>query len=182
VRQIARATGFSEAAVVAYLLADIQPVLSPWEIVVEPLTAPLPCGDEVQRSQVTIVLHGRDLSYLDHRRLFRQVRHALNLVRARGLTDEDTQFLQLVESLGPPPAGRGAGPYWARVQREWNARRLGNAYETPDGPRMRYARLQRRLKALGLEAGPGGRESSSQETRQGRRGRAAKGVSRVNPA
>ena len=156
-RAIARATGFPEPDVAAYLLAGIQPELSPATIAIEEMVVPLPVGGgEIRRSQVTMVLHARDLSFDKHRELFRQQRHALNLVQARGLTAEDVEFLELVEAQGPPPVGRGAGPYWAGVQREWNARGLGTFYATPDGPRMRYGRLQKKLKGSGLEASPGG--------------------------
>ena len=51
-------------------------------------------------------MHARDLSYHEHRELFRQVRQELNLVRAKGLTDEGIELLQLVNSLGSPPRQR----------------------------------------------------------------------------
>jgi hypothetical protein len=108
-------------------------------------------GPEIQRSQVTLTVHARDLSYHEHRELFRQVRQELNVVRAKGLTDEDIELLQLVNSLGSPPTGRGSGPYWIGVQRAWNRNHLDERFQTPDGPRMWYRRLQKKLKALRLD-------------------------------
>ena len=108
VRQLARASGFSPPAVAAYLLADIPPMLEAAAINVEHLTVPVPFGGErIQRSQVTITVQARDLSYDEHRELFRRVRQELNLVQAHGLKDDDIAFLQLVDSLGSPPRGRG---------------------------------------------------------------------------
>jgi hypothetical protein len=152
VRQLARASGFAPPDVAAYLLANIPPILNPATITVEHLTVPVPFGGgEIQRTQVTITVHARDLSYQEHRRMFRQVRRELNLARIKGMTDEDLQFLQLVDSLGIPPTGRGSGTYWAQVQRAWNRHHPEERYETPDGLRMQYDRLQRKLKALGLD-------------------------------
>jgi hypothetical protein len=152
VRQLARASGFSPPAVAAYLLADIPPILDAATISVEHLTVPVPFGGgEIQRSQVTLTVHARDLSYDEHRELFRRVRQELNLVRAHGLTDDDIALLQLVKSLGSPPIGRGSGPYWIRVQRAWNRNHRDERFQTPDGPRMWYGRLQKKLKALRLD-------------------------------
>jgi hypothetical protein len=156
VRQLARASGFSPPDLAAYMLAAIPPILDAATISVEHLTVPIPFGGgEIQRSQVTLTVHARDLSYHEHRDLFRQVRQELNLVRAKGLTDEDIELRELVDSLGSPPRGRGAGPYWTRVQRAWNRHHPKEGFETPDGPRMWYRRLQQKLKDLGLD-GPRG--------------------------
>jgi hypothetical protein len=151
VRQLARASGFSPPAVAAYLVADVPPVLEAATMSVEPLTEPVPFGGEVQRSQVTLMVHARDLSYREHRHLFRQVRQELQRVRARGLTDSDIEFLQLVDSRGVPPVGRGSGPYWQGVQQAWNRRHRGDRFQTPHGPRMWYRRLQEKLKMLQLD-------------------------------
>jgi hypothetical protein len=152
VRQLAQASGFSSPAVAAYLLADIPPILEAYTIDVKPLTAPIPFGGgEVLRNQVTITVHARDLSYQEHRKIFRQVRQELQLVRAHGLTDKDIEFLQLVKVLGVPLKGWGSGPYWTQVQRTWNRTHRGDRFQTPDGPRMWYRRLQKKLKAFGLD-------------------------------
>jgi hypothetical protein len=152
IRQLARASGFSPPAVAAYVLADVLPILEAYTIDVDSLTVPLPFGGaDVQRNQVTITVHARDLSYQEHRKIFRQVRQELQLVRAHGLTDEDIEFLQLVKSLGVPPKGWGSGPYWTHVQRTWNRKHREDRFQTPDGPRMWYRRLQEKLKALGLD-------------------------------
>jgi hypothetical protein len=161
VRQLAWASGFSPPDIAAYLLADIPPILDAATISVEHLTGPVPFGGgEIQRSQVTLTLHARDLSYHDHRALFRQVRQEMNLVRVKGLTDEDIEFRQLVDSMGIPPTGRGSGMYWTRVQRAWNRHHREDRFETPDGPRMWFDRLQDKLKALGLD-GPRGAQVAS---------------------
>jgi hypothetical protein len=62
---------------------------------------------------------------------------------------------QLVDSMDIPPTGRGSGMYWTRVQRTWNRHHREDRFETPDGPRMWFNRLQDKLKALGLD-GPRG--------------------------
>jgi hypothetical protein len=130
-------------------------------ISVEHLSVPVPFGGEaIQRSQVTLTVHARDSSYDEHRELFRRVRQELNLVQAHGLTDEDIELLHLVDSLGSPPTGRGSGPYWVGVQRAWNRHHRDERFQTPDGPRMWYRRLQKQLKALGLD-GPRGAQAVS---------------------
>jgi hypothetical protein len=171
VRQLARASGFSAPDVAAYLLADIPPTLDAATISVEHLTVPIPFGGgEIQRSQVTLTVHARDLSYDEYRDLFRQVRQELHLVRAKGVTDEDIEFLRLVDSLGIPPTGRGSGPYWTRVQRAWKRHHPEKRCETLNGPRIRYGRLQKKLKDLGLD-GPRGVQATSlrQKLRRSRR-------------
>jgi hypothetical protein len=151
VRQLARASGFSPPAVAAFALADVPPILDAATISVEHLTVPVPFGGEIQRSQVMLTVHARDLSYDEHRDLFRQVRQELHLVRAHGLTDEDIELLKLVDSLGLPPKGRGSGAYWTRVQRAWKRRHPEKRCESVNGPRIRYGRLQKKLKDLGLD-------------------------------
>ena len=167
VHRIARATGFAAPDVLAYVLAGTEPVLPPATQAVEHVRELLPYGGgEIQRSQVTVVVQARDLSYRDHRALFRQVRQALNLVRVKGLSEADVRLLELVEQCGPPPSGRGSGPYWTRVQRAWNGQGLGPHYEGPDGPRMRYRRLQPKLAALGLTASLGTTSTAPSVTRR----------------
>jgi hypothetical protein len=158
VKAMALATGFTEPDLVAYLLAGIRPTLAPATIAVQPIVTQLPAplrGGEIRRIQVTIELHARDLSYAEHRALFQQLRQELDLVRTRGLTEEDRRFLQLAEHLGPPPSGPGSGAYWERFQRQWNKSGRAKSYNTPDGPRMRYGRLQQKLEALDLERSVG---------------------------
>jgi hypothetical protein len=92
-------------------IAPIRSILDAATISVEHLSVPVPFGGEIQRSQVTLTVHARDLSYDEHRELFRRVRQELNLVQANGLTDDDSALLHLVESLSSPPTGRGSGPY-----------------------------------------------------------------------
>ena len=152
VRHLAEATGFSEADVLADILAGIPPTLPPVTVAVQQVTRPLPGGGgPIARRQVTIVLHARDLTYQEHRALFRQVRQQLQRVRTKGISDEDCRLLRLVERRGPPPSGRGSGAFWTGIRREWNGQGLGKRYASPDGLRMRWTRLQPTLAALDLQ-------------------------------
>jgi hypothetical protein len=160
IKKIATATGFSEAGVLGYLLAGIEPILPPATISIEHVLTQLPDDRFMERSQVHIVLHAYDLSYLEHRALYRQLRRPPSRVRARGLTDEDLQLLRVVARCGAPPSGTGAGAYWRRVQREWHKRGRRMRYKSPDGLRIRHGRLLKKLAALDLEQ-PGDKEPQS---------------------
>jgi hypothetical protein len=133
VRQLARASGFSPPDIAAYLLADIPPILDAATISVEHLTVPVPFGGgEIQPSQVTLTLHARDLSYHEHRALFRQVRQELNLVRVKGLTDGGIEFGSwwIRWASHPPAGGQGC------IGRGCSARGTGIIGKTALRPQM----------------------------------------------
>ena len=117
-QQIANATGFSQASVVAYILADLKPLLARARLYIEPLFGrPFLSG-----SKATIELLASDMTHDNWQLLFRMIRRLWRLDTKRELNDSDQQLLDMIEQLGrPPKTKRIPKAFWKQVCERWNA-------------------------------------------------------------
>ena len=117
-QQIANATGFSQASVVAYILADLKPLLARARLYIEPLFGrPFLSG-----SKATIELLASDVTHDNWQLLFRTIRRLWRLDTKRELNDSDQQLLDMIEQLGrPPKTKRIPKAFWKQVCERWNA-------------------------------------------------------------
>src|SRR5215472_10509105 len=76
--------------------------------------------------------------------LFKQVREAQGLKNFTALTDEDNEFLMLVEELRGPHQGKGSKAFWEEVIKRWHTK-TGQLYGNWRGPKKRHKSLQERL-------------------------------------
>jgi hypothetical protein len=124
--RLAQATGFSQAAVLAYVLADLRPVRPLARVRSEvnefsPLT-----GEPIKRAQVTVTFLARDMTHTQLRDLYREIRQHLSMVKVKSISEKDRQLLALVEQHGgEPPHGKTA--FWEWVRHEWNMAGQGKA-------------------------------------------------------
>ena len=129
---LARATGFSEADLVAYVLLGPRrggPRVPGARLRVTPLQmTTLPDGTSLSREQAVIELYARDVNDEDLRRIRRDLRQSWRGPQ-KGLSDSRMALIKVMKKKGPPsrwPGGRGK--YWSRVHAELN--RLGYFVET----------------------------------------------------
>jgi len=142
-RDLAHSTGFSEAAVVAYILAGIRPVLP-----VARLTTSIRSTRGIGASRwVTVELHSA-MTPREFLKLYDRVRAELGVrPYAKPLTSVHQALREAVKTLGGEPArGSGRTAFWERVRTLMNQQH-GTKYTTWRGPAMRYQRLTERLKS-----------------------------------
>ena len=97
-----------------------------------------------QRSYGVVELYAPVATDQQFRVLYKQVRQALRLTHLAALTDEDVEFLTLVEDLGEePPRPKGRKAFWEDVKKQWNAKMGRQVYKDWNGPKRRYRRLQK---------------------------------------
>jgi hypothetical protein len=150
VSDIAAALGCSDAAILAYVLANVRPALSPITIGTR-VYAHTPPGDTqpMQRTEVTITVRSR-LTFAELRDLFSQLGQVLNVTKTRPLSAEDHRFLEVVHQVGVPPFGRGSGAkaFWEQFLLQWNGMGDVPSYTGWRNPLKRYTRLMERLKQI----------------------------------
>lgn len=143
-RRMASETGLHQAAVVAYALVGIPPILPLARIKVDRRL-----GGTYPRTSATIQIFSGDLTFAQFRRLYDRVRQRMGTTKQKALSDRDVRLLQLGRKLGEPPmkqpGNRGAiGLYWRDFVKEWNrTSRTGKL--TQRAAQNRYERLQNKL-------------------------------------
>src|SRR5262249_39172547 len=142
---IAGAIGCSDSDVLAYVLANLRPTLSPFIIRQQPYVYEIP-GDmqPIQRTEVTITVKAR-ITSIELRELYRQLEQILNVVKMKALSAEDEKFLEVVRQIGDPPKQKGVRAFWEQVWLLWNAMEGVKKYKEWRNPLRRYTRLKKRM-------------------------------------
>jgi hypothetical protein len=120
-KELAGATGFFQASVVAYILAGIRPLLSPISI-----SMSWGCSNTFSlfRRRATIELHTSNITDAQLKTIRRVLRRAWSTERKKPLTAADKQLLDIVQRLGGVPKDKRHGEYKAffeQVRQEFNA-------------------------------------------------------------
>ena len=118
--QLSRETGLRQAAVIAFALAGIPPILPPARITIH-----RKIGGAFSRTWATIELHAGDLTFTQVRRLYNTVRQRMGTTRKKALADRDIALLDFVRTIGEPPqkqpGNRGTiKAYWQHFEKEWS--------------------------------------------------------------
>jgi hypothetical protein len=119
-RWLANATGFSQASVVAYILAGIRPLLASVSI-------GMSCGYSnefnIFRGSVTIALHSPYVTDAQWREIRKFIRRAWGTEKKKPLTEGNEQLLAIVQRHGGVPTDKGHGEYktfFEQVRQEYN--------------------------------------------------------------
>ena len=144
-REMAEATGFSQPSIVAYILADIAPLLPP---VRTHTKWPMSENLQTRRVQVLVEYNSPDITYNQSRQIHRKVRAAWNVDKGKRLTDRDRQILAIVESLGGEPR-EAPSAFWKEAKDLWNAEERGKKipviHKNWRATQNKYHRLLKRL-------------------------------------
>ena len=136
---VARLTSFHEASVVALILADLTPLLPPvqarWRAI------PLSSVDGVVkwRNEVTVTFRSPEINDKQLRALRRRIRRVWGAERRKLLTKLDQKLLRAISERGGPPRHGKRRQYWQEIANEIGLKSAAAA-------RLRYARLQKRLR------------------------------------
>jgi hypothetical protein len=138
---LASSTRFAAAAVSAYILVGIPPLL-PVATVTSHTRSTRGLGAV---RWATIELNSAAIAPRQFLALYDHVRQTLGVTAwAKPLTAKHQRLLDAVKQLGGEPApGAGRAAFWERVRAALN--RQGERYTTWRGPEMRYRRLMKRL-------------------------------------
>jgi hypothetical protein len=153
--EIADTTGFSMLSVVAYVLADVQPIRLSMRLHYEnirtiikgagPLTVQRPYEDQIEYQRAIVEIY--DLENIradDFEALYRYLRQARKKSRNKQFTARDQLLLDVVKRLGGVPS-KGKMQFWERVCETCNRESGTNHYKDGHGPRVEYGRLMKRL-------------------------------------
>jgi hypothetical protein len=141
--RLAKETDFWEAAIVAYALVGLRPVLAParvkprwrWH------------RDIGTRRWVVIELYSGELGPKQLRQVYQRARRHLARHYAKPVSDEHRFLVETVKGLGGVPVGRARGGlvrFWKSVMAECNRHRR-RPYTTWRGVEMRYRRLVKKI-------------------------------------
>lgn len=139
--RLAKDTSLRQAAVIAFALAGIPPILPPARISIHRRP-----GGAFSHTWATIELHAGDLTFTQVRKLYNKVRQRMGTTHKKALAYRDVELLEFVRRVGDPPIKRPGNrgtikAYWQKFEKEWNqARRKGRL--TWRAGQNRYERLK----------------------------------------
>lgn len=153
--EIAEMTGFSKLSVVAYLLADIQPIRHSVKLNFEnirtvvmgagPPSVQRPYENEVAYQRAIIEIYDpENIRADDFGALYRCLRETGKVSRGKQVTARDQLLLDVVKRLGGVPS-KGKMQFWERVCEMCNRESRAKQYNNGHGARIAYGRLMKRL-------------------------------------
>lgn len=158
-KDLAKATGFSESALVTWILADIQPTLDPVALEIwRHGPTPVPGTPEVrggpfpeapQRYWAKVQVNSFHFTRAQWAELRSQLRQYLGITKSKPLSEQDQRLLKIVDSLGGIPKYGEKGRFWQRIFQE--NRETFPKWRSSNGPRKMYGSIAERLKRGKLE-------------------------------
>jgi hypothetical protein len=143
-RELVDATGFSQASVVAYILAGIPPLLASVSI---GMSDGYRNEFHILRRSATVTLHSPYVTDSQLREIRKVIRSAWNTEKKKPLTKGDKQLLDIIQRQGDMPKDKGKGQYKAfyeTVRQQFNAWADEHGYETHrtwKSTRLKHKRL-----------------------------------------
>jgi len=118
-RKVAKITGFSQQALVMFILAGIKPLA----VRVSIKTTTYFHEDWPPRKEVILTVRAKDFSDRELKAIYRQLKKELTLKREIPLKEKHVRLYRLIEALGPPPKEPGLiKKYWSHALDEWEKR------------------------------------------------------------
>ena len=144
-KQWAQATGFSQAALVTWLLTDIPPTRDP--IVLEIWRGRKRGLDVPDRYWAKIQMNSLHVTRERWMILRRDLRQHLGITKSKRLTSQDERLLRIIDDLGGAPEKRGTKlRFWKRILREYGEH--FPRWRSPHTPRRQYKRIKVKLALL----------------------------------
>lgn len=153
-RDLAKATGFSEPALVTWILTDIPPTLDPVVLQIfetgprpisgipEVCVGPFP--EAPLRYWAKVQVNSFHVTSAQWAGLRSQLRQYLGITRSKPLSEQDQRLLKIVDSLGGIPKYGEKGRFWQRIFQE--NRETFPKWRSSNGPRKMYGSIAERLK------------------------------------
>ncbi len=138
--EIATATGFDEVAVVAWILADVAPLLRPVEVRSIVVSLPPSDGGASWRKEITITFRTPEIGFEQLRSIHGRLRRFWGEKKWKAITADDRRLWEAVRKRGPPDRGEGR-KFWRAVAEEIGA-------PSGEAVRQKWGRLDKKLQEL----------------------------------
>jgi len=148
VRQIidvSDSTGFTQGALLKYIVAGIRPVLSEPDIFVMRERHRLPSGTSLARPFITVEIY-REPTFNDLLSIYQTLKQRLETKSSRTYSAKHLELYQMVQRRGGEPQRKGTVAFWESIQKEWNEKHPDEQYTTWKGPKVTYDRLCEKLR------------------------------------
>lgn len=145
-QQLSEKTDFEWTSFVMYILADIKPLLPPYEVLALQEAKAVYSEDGTIRytkSSVTVKLN-TELCFDELLSLYNWIRESCGVKRSKILNSKHLQLYQMVQRRGGPRKGKGAVSFWKSVMEEWNESYPGS-YGHWKGVKIAYDRTIHKL-------------------------------------
>lgn len=144
-KQWAQATGFSQAALVTWILSNIPPTREP--IILEIWRERKRIRDIPDRYWAKIKMNSLHVTRERWMMLRRDLRQHLGITKSKRLTNQDERLLRMVDDLGGVPKQRGAKlRFWEHILEEYGDH--FPRWRSPHTPRRQYKRIKVKLALL----------------------------------
>jgi hypothetical protein len=144
-RRIAKATGFSQTALVMFVLAGIKPLVSRVSASFTESSSSLPTDQALYGKQISLTFRASDFTARELQRLYARIKQELKLKRTVPKKEKHLRVYQLVQELGPPPKGHGYWKYWEEALKRWQQKYKKEPPRTVQGLRGIWERNLKKL-------------------------------------
>ncbi len=138
---MAKATGFNQTSLFAYILTGIEPILPRWQLHTKIQVQPLHSGEQLSFVSVNLEIKAKDLSFEELQEVYRHIREQLKVKKTKPLNVNHLALYKMVQEKGGQPR-KGTVKFWESVREELNKRRRPNQrYDTWKGVKITYDRI-----------------------------------------
>lgn len=138
-------TGLGAMSLMMYILADIKPILPPYE------WWAVRIGQEIEtkegavkfmKADLTVKIR-RQIGWDEWKELYNEIRDYFKVSKGKKLNETHLQLYEIVTKRGSIPKGKGTGAikFWESVNRDWHNPNC----KTGKGAKLAYQRLESRL-------------------------------------
>ena len=118
---VAKATGFSQQALVMFILAGIKPLALRMNISTNENYHQLSDEELLYQKEVVLRIRARDFASRELSDIYRELKKELTIKKEIKIKDKHVRIHELVQKLGPPPNREkpGSYKYWKKAIAEW---------------------------------------------------------------
>jgi len=152
---MARATGFNQASLVAFILAGVKPIIPRWQMITTAQYQALPSGKKLQPISVNLEIKAKDLSFKELREIYQGIRKQQMGTKTKPLNKKHLALYRLVQEHGGPPRNKGVVKFWEEIMEKLNQNCPPDqlAYNTWKVVEMAYDRIVAQLETGVIPSG-----------------------------
>jgi hypothetical protein len=143
--RMAQATGFSQHSVVAYVLADVKPILAPYSVSPS-ISLWMEFG--VSRLSTRTTTDKRDITNIEIREIRKEIRQIHGSEKEKAFGDHAQMLREIVDEYGQEPK-KGIAAYWQQIMQEFNRQAGYNRYGSWKAAKKAYTTIRKKLQGTG---------------------------------
>lgn len=136
-------TGVMTMSLMMYILADIKPILPPYEWLAVRIGHEIETEEgmvKFMKTELTVKIR-RQIGWDEWKKLYNEIRDYFKVSKGKKLNKMHLQLYEIVRKRGSIPKGKGTKAFWESVNQDWHNPKC----KTWKGAKLAYQRLESKL-------------------------------------